>query len=85
MLLFAFICVHLRFLVLLTVGGCNRMGDIIPFRKIKPVVLLKGNTLCKRGFHRWEVIKDSQFDVKLGQLVTAYKCTRCGQTKNEAR
>jgi len=61
------------------------MGDVIPFaKKIKPPVL-KGNTLCKRGFHRWEVIKDQQFDVKQGQLITVYKCTRCGLTKNEAR
>ena len=61
------------------------MGDVIAFRQKKPIVNSKGNTLCKRGFHRWEVIKDQQFDVKEGKLVTRYQCTRCGMTKNEAR
>lgn len=61
------------------------MGDVVPFRRVKPAEKLKGNTLCKRGFHRWEVIKDQNFDVKLGKLVTVYKCARCGITKNEAR
>jgi len=60
------------------------MGDVIPFKNNKPPVL-KGNTLCKRGFHKWDVVKDQQFDVKLGKLITVYKCVRCGLIKNEAR
>jgi hypothetical protein len=60
------------------------MGDVIPFKRSKPPVT-KGNTLCKRNFHKWEVIKDQLFDVKQGKLVTVYKCARCGLTKNEAR
>lgn len=59
------------------------MGDIIPFKKKS--LLAKGNTLCKRGFHKWNVLKDQQFDVKQGKLVTVYQCVRCGLTRNEAR
>ena len=61
------------------------MADILQFKKKKPSDKHRGHTLCKRGFHKWEVIKDQQFDVKLGKLVTVYQCTRCGQLKNEAR
>jgi hypothetical protein len=61
------------------------MGIVIPFKKPKSAEKLKGNTLCKRNFHKWEVIKDELFDVKQGKLVTVYKCARCGLTKNEAR
>jgi hypothetical protein len=58
------------------------MGDIVPFSKPKP--LLK-NSLCRNGFHKWKVMKENRFDVKLGKLVTAYRCERCGALKNEAR
>jgi hypothetical protein len=61
------------------------MGDIIPFKKPKPSEKFKGHTLCKRGFHKWDVIKDQQFDVKQGKLVTVYRCARCGIVKNESR
>ena len=61
------------------------MADIIPFKKKKPSEKHKGNTLCKRGFHKWEVVTEQQFDVKQGRLVTVYKCKRCGAVKNEAR
>jgi len=61
------------------------MGEIIPFKKPKLSEKHKGNTLCKRGFHKWKVIKEQQFDVKQGRLVTVYECQRCGEKKNEAR
>jgi hypothetical protein len=60
------------------------MADIVPFKKKKSSEKHKGNTLCKRGFHKWEIDKQRQFDVKEGRLVTVYKCKRCGATKNEA-
>ena len=62
-----------------------RMGDVVQFEKKKPSEKHKGNTLCKRGFHKWEIETEQQFDVKQGRLVTVYKCKRCGAIKNEAR
>ena len=61
------------------------MGEIIAFRKPRPSEKHKGKTLCKSGFHRWEVIKGNPFDVKTGKLVTRYRCHRCGATRVEAR
>ena len=60
------------------------MADILQFKKKKPSDKNKGHTLCKRGFHKWEIVKDQQFDVKQGKLVTVYQCKRCGATKNES-
>lgn len=45
----------------------------------------KGKTLCRSGFHKWDVVKEKQFDVKQGKLVTVYRCSRCGEQKVEAR
>ena len=61
------------------------MGDVIPFRKPKASEKHRGKTLCRSGFHKWEVVTEKKFDVKQGKLVTAYRCKRCGATKNEAR
>lgn len=61
------------------------MSNVIPFRKKKLSEIHKGKGLCRSGFHKWEVLSTQQFDVKKGKLVTAYRCTRCGATKNEAR
>ena len=58
------------------------MGDVIPFEKKKSVKNNKGNLLCKRGFHKWEIINERVFDVKQGRLVTVYKCARCSLEKN---
>lgn len=60
------------------------MGDVIKFRRPKPSEKYKGKTLCQSGFHKWEVVKEKQFDVKHGKLVTLYKCSRCGVIKTEA-
>ncbi len=56
------------------------MADVIPFKKPRVSTRHKGNTLCKRGFHKWEVV-DNPFDVKRGKLVTRYRCRRCGAEK----
>lgn len=61
------------------------MGEIIPFKKPKLSEKHKGKTLCKSGFHKWRVLKEQQFDVKQGKLITVYQCERCGVPKNEAR
>jgi len=60
------------------------MAKIIPFKKLKAADKHKGNTLCKRGFHKWKIDTEQQFDSKQGRLVTVYKCLRCGKSKNEA-
>lgn len=61
------------------------MGEVIQFKKPKLSEKHKGKTLCKSGFHKWRVLKEQQFDVKQGKLLTVYQCERCGVTKNEAR
>ncbi len=61
------------------------MGDVIPFRKPRPGEKHRGKTLCKSGFHRWEVVKGNPFDVKTGRLVTRYRCRRCGASRVEGR
>jgi hypothetical protein len=37
-----------------------------------------GKTLCRRGFHKWQIDQRKQFDVKAGRLVTIRECERCG-------
>ncbi len=59
------------------------MADIIPFNKPKPSQKHKGNTLCRNNHHKWKVIKESQFDVIQGRLVTLFECARCGATKSK--
>jgi len=57
------------------------MGDVIPFRKKATGDTVRDKTLCREGFHKWEVWKDKQFDVKAGKLVTVYRCARCAATR----
>lgn len=44
----------------------------------------RGATLCRTGFHRFEVV-DTPFDVRAGRLVTRLRCARCGEERTEAR
>jgi hypothetical protein len=60
------------------------MGEVIQFKKAKPSERHKGNTLCRSGFHKWEILKEKQFDVKQGKLVTVYQCKRCAKVKSKA-
>lgn len=60
------------------------MADILPFKRPSPKQKHKGKTLCRSGFHKWQVVTNQQFDVKQGRLVTRYKCERCGEEKVEA-
>ena len=57
------------------------MGDILIFKKKTPAEKHKGKTLCRSGFHKWEIITDKKFDVKRGKLMTVYQCKRCGKQK----
>lgn len=59
------------------------MSNILPFKRPTDFTKHKGKTLCRSGFHKWEVVKEKQFDVKQGKLVTVYKCKRCGEQKVE--
>lgn len=64
------------------------MADIIPLtnrrRKDKKQQRQKHKTLCRNGFHKWQVWKEKQFDVKQGKLVTVYKCQHCEATQVKA-
>lgn len=60
------------------------MADILPFKRPSPKQKHKGKTLCRSGFHKWQLVTSQQFDVKQGRLVTRYKCKRCGEEKVEA-
>ena len=60
------------------------MGDVVPFKRPKTSERHKGNTLCRSGFHKWEVLNEKQFDVKQGKLITVYRCKRCGKTQAKA-
>lgn len=59
-------------------------NNVVQLRKAKSertAKLAEGKTLCTSGFHKWAVVKQSQFDVKQGKLVTVEKCSRCGQQR----
>lgn len=60
------------------------MGDIVKFKRPTAAEKHKGKTLCRSGFHKWEVVQEKQFDVKRGKLVTLYQCERCGERKVRA-
>jgi len=60
------------------------MADIIRFSKPTAADRAKGNTLCRRGFHKWVVANENPFDSKQGRLVTAYRCSRCGILRNSS-
>jgi len=61
------------------------MADILRFRKPTAAERAKGNTLCRRGFHKWAVDGDTTFDSKQGRLVTRLRCERCGAFKTQAQ
>jgi hypothetical protein len=61
------------------------VGDVVRFKRPSLKEKHKGKTLCRSGFHKWEVVKGNPFDVKLGKLVTRYRCRRCGATRVEGR
>ncbi len=60
------------------------MGKIVAFKKPSLKEKHKGNTLCRRGFHKWEIESEKRFDVKKGKLVTAWRCRRCGKRRSKA-
>ena len=61
------------------------MGEVIRFKKKSLSEKHKGKTLCKSGFHKWEIQQEKQFDVKQGKLITLEICARCGKTRISAK
>jgi len=59
------------------------VGEVLKFKKPSLAEKHRGNTLCKNGFHKWEIVQENHFDVKQGRLVTGLKCIRCGATKTQ--
>jgi len=57
------------------------MGDVVKFRKASSRTKADGKTLCKSGFHRWQIVTARKFDVKQGKLVTLERCERCGKER----
>jgi hypothetical protein len=59
------------------------MADILRFRSRQQLAneRARGRTLCRSGFHRWEVATDTRFDVRRGRLVTLERCARCGEER----
>jgi len=55
------------------------MNNILPFKKKKNG---SGNIMCKNNHHKWKIVKEQQFDVKSGKLVTVERCSRCKKTRN---
>lgn len=63
-------------------------NNVIQLRKAKSQRLTQraeGKVLCDSGFHKWQIVKQAQFDVKQGKLVTVEQCQRCGQRRTRAR
>lgn len=58
--------------------------NVIPFKRPDPKTRHKGKTLCRSGFHKWQVVTERKFDTKQGRLVTLYRCARCGEEKTTA-
>ena len=59
------------------------MGEVIKFKKPSLQKKAEGKTLCRRGFHKWEVVAERKFDVKQGKLVTLQRCKRCGEEQTK--
>lgn len=62
-------------------------GNIIQLRKARAERnnrRAEGRTLCDSGFHKWEVLAHTRFDVKRGMLVTTEQCARCGQQRTKS-
>ena len=60
------------------------MGNVIQFKKPRLKDKHKGRSLCKSGFHKWEVL-ETPFNVNKGKLLTTYRCSRCGESKTESK
>jgi len=56
------------------------MAAILRFEKPqKP-----NQTLCRNGHHKWRPVKSDPFAVHRGELITRFRCERCGKEKTKA-
>lgn len=53
------------------------MGEVVKLKNWKRK-RAEGKSLCSSGLHKWQVLTERRFDVKLGRLVSAERCSRCG-------
>lgn len=60
------------------------MSKVVSFQKAKKARQKRISPLCREGFHNWQPVKNTGFDVKQGKLVTLLRCARCGAEKTEA-
>ncbi len=60
------------------------MGEVLAFKRPRPGDKAKGKTLCRHGFHKWQIEQAQRFDTKQGRLITRYRCQRCDAVKTEA-
>jgi len=51
-----------------------------PGKQAKP-----DQTLCRNGHHKWTVVKSDPFAVRRGELITRFRCQRCGKEKTKAQ
>ncbi len=56
------------------------MTNVVSLKKVKQK-RAEGKTLCGSGFHKWETLAESRFDVKQGKLVSSERCKRCGEQR----
>ncbi len=61
------------------------MAKVLSFQKAKKARQQGISPLCREGFHKWQPVKTTGFDVKQGKLVTLLRCARCGAEKTEAQ
>lgn len=60
------------------------MADIIPIGK-PGRRRTTDLTLCRNGHHKWRVVKSDPFAVHRGELITRYRCERCGKERTRAQ
>jgi hypothetical protein len=66
-------------------GPPNNIVQLHKARSDRSKQRAEGKMLCDSGFHKWQVVKQSQFDVKQGKLVTVEQCVRCGLRRTRAK
>lgn len=59
------------------------MADVLPFKRRTPIKPAD-TTLCRNGHHKWRVVKSDPFAVHRGELITRYRCERCGTEKTKS-
>lgn len=58
------------------------MTHVIKLREVRQTRAHR-QTLCRAGFHQWQVDTNGRFDVKQGKLLTVERCRRCGEQRTK--